>query len=661
MGGYNKAINKTKTEETKMKKFLVSILAAALMLGAAACGSNDTTSTENTPPTPPTGESGGQFDNLGGGGTGTVAEAKDTTEVEQTIAAAVIDLADLSAQTDISGATEIAATDEAVTITEAGNYVLTGNYTAGVTVTVENGETTHLFLKNANITNENDIALYNSNKKSALIVTVVDGTENTVFNSGLTAKGKTVNAVEVKGELMINGTGKLSVTSDSKNAVKVSKGLKIVDAEIVVDSANHGIAANTINAKDCTITVANAAKDGLQAECDDEVTEFTYDEGYISLVNVKYTSNTKGDGMQADTYLYIGGGEYDITTVGEWVTYSTENIATYELETDDYRWTKSGSTYKKIASDEVSRYSTSNLYALAQGCKGLKVGEIDYEVENEDGTTTEGTVYDGDYTIVIDGGTFNINTPDDGVHANSGDVIINDGTFTISTLDDGIGSDNLTKINGGKVTVLTSYEGIEGAYVEIGGGEIDVYATDDGINAASDDVTDEHIIISGGTTIVNADGDGLDSNGSVLISGGTVFVHGPTNGGNASLDSESGIVVNGGYFIAVGSSGMVETPAQNSSQNVVSYTASSTIAAGSTISLRDSSGNVITSITTKKVCQSVIISCPELTKGSSYSIYVGDTQAYTFTVSSTITGSNGQGGFGPGGNMGPGGGFGPRG
>ncbi|MBR1677800.1 MAG: carbohydrate-binding domain-containing protein, partial [Clostridia bacterium] len=241
------------------------------------------------------------------------------------------------------------------------------------------------------------------------------------------------------------------------------------------------------------------------------------------------------------------------------------------------------------------------------------------------------------------------------------DVIIHDGTFTISTLDDGIASDNVTKINGGKVTVLTSYEGIEGAYVEIGGGEIDVYATDDGINAASDDVTDEYIIISGGTTIVNAGGDGLDSNGSVLISGGTVFVHGPTNGGNASLDSESGIVVNGGYLIAVGSSGMVETPAQNSSQNVVSYTASSTIAAGSTISLRDSSGNVITSITTKKVCQSVIISCPELTKGSSYSIYVGDTQAYTFTVSSTITGGNGQGGFGPGGNMGPGGGFGPRG
>ena len=119
----------------------------------------------------------------------------------------------------------------------------------------------------------------------------------------------------------------------------------------------------------------------------------------------------------------------------------------------------------------------------------------------------------------------------------------------------------LALISGGSVTITDSYEGIEGGYVKISGGTITVTSSDDGINAASDDDSiKEYIIISGGDITVNAGGDGIDSNGSVLISGGTLVIHGPVSGADSSLDSETGIPVTGGTLFATSSMGMLETP-----------------------------------------------------------------------------------------------------
>lgn len=265
-------------------------------------------------------------------------------------------------------------------------------------------------------------------------------------------------------------------------------------------------------------------------------------------------------------------------------------------------------------------------------------------------------------------GTFNIDSTDDAIHANSGNVLIEGGTYTIATYDDAITSDNLTKITGGEITVSKSYEGIEGAYVEISGGTIDIVSSDDGINAASDNTSVvEHIIISSGNVKVNASGDGIDSNGSILISGGTVLVFGPTSDADAGLDADRGIVITGGYVFVTGSFRMVETPSRNSTQYVVSYAYQSKIAANSVISLVDGNGDTLISVEILKDCQSIIFSTPDLAKGSAYSLYGGSTKLTSFTVSSIITtiGSSGNsfpgGGFngGPGGTTPPGG-FGGR-
>ncbi len=636
-----------------MKKLSAILISLILTISLVACGGGNSSAFVNP------------GDSLGGGGTGTATSEVDVSAEESvTESAGSSDLSELSGDTDSSSASEVEAiSDGALEISEAGDYVLTGEYPYGVKITAKKNSEVHIFLNGASVTADGACALY-SEKAIEATITVVGGTTNLISNKvSDTSDTSTYNALHIKGNLSINGGGELKVVSESKSGIKASKVLQVVGAAIDVTAASHGLTAQTVIAQDCAITVS-AGKDGIQAESEDYITEededgnvvsaeYVVSDGYVSLKSVAYTANTYGDGIQADTFVLIDGGTYNITTTGVWVAYSSANISTYELETDDFRWTKSGSTYGKVASDEVSRYGVSKLYALAQGCKGIKVGELEYE--DADGNTV--TITDGDYNILIKGGTFNINSSDDAIHANSGNVIIKDGTFTIATLDDGITADELTRIDGGSVTITTSYEGIEGAYVEINGGSVDLYATDDGINAASDDskVT-EHIIITGGSVVVKSDGDGLDSNGNIRIEGGTVIVHGPTSGGDAALDADSGILVNGGYLFATGSLGMVETPSTNSKQYVVSFASQSSVAANTAMTLKDSSGETLFAVTTQKTCQSIILSCPELQSGSSYTLYGGSSSLATFTVSSIITsiGSGGSGSGGPGGPGGPG-------
>ena len=125
------------------------------------------------------------------------------------------------------------------------------------------------------------------------------------------------------------------------------------------------------------------------------------------------------------------------------------------------------------------------------------------------------------------------------------------------------------------------------------------------------------------------------------------------NGGDSGLDADSGILVNGGTVFVASAIGMVETPASNSAQYVISYAQSANIAAGTTIKLVDASGSTVVEVTTVKVCQSVIISSAALQNGATYTLYAGTGQLAQVTISSTITSAGtSQGGPGGGGQGG---------
>lgn len=275
-------------------------------------------------------------------------------------------------------------------------------------------------------------------------------------------------------------------------------------------------------------------------------------------------------------------------------------------------------------------------------------------------------VADGDITVT---------SGKDGLHAGNNDddsdgfIYIAGGSITVSAADDGMHANGALTVDGGVISITESYEGLEGLSVEIRGGEIDITASDDGVNAAGGNDqsgfggfgggdsfaadSDCYVSISGGKIKINASGDGIDSNGALTVSGGETCVFGPTNDGNGALDYAGSATITGGEFVAVGSSGMAMNFGGDSTQGAILTTVSQA-AAGAVIKLTDSKGSVLAEYTAEKKFNSVLISCPGIVAGETYTLTV-DGESTEIVMDSLIYGGGGM--FGGPGGMGPMGGF----
>lgn len=153
----------------------------------------------------------------------------------------------------------------------------------------------------------------------------------------------------------------------------------------------------------------------------------------------------------------------------------------------------------------------------------------------------------------------------------------------------------------------------------------------------------------GGNITITADGDGIDSNGFLNVSGGTIYINGPTSNGDGALDYESTATITGGTVVAAGSSGMAENFGESSTQGTILYNFSSQVSGE--VTLTDSDGNVIASFTPSKTYQSVVISSPEITNSGTYTISSGGESEEITMTSYVYSNGGGQMGFG-GGRMG---------
>jgi len=248
-------------------------------------------------------------------------------------------------------------------------------------------------------------------------------------------------------------------------------------------------------------------------------------------------------------------------------------------------------------------------------------------------------------------GTYEISSTGDSIHSNS-TISIYGGNFEITSEDDGIHADSTIDIIGGTINIQKSYEGIESALINISGGNITLSATDDGINVAGgadgssvngrpgqntfSETSENKLTVTGGNIVVNAEGDGLDANGSIYMDGGTVVVNGPTNNGNGSLDYDQTFDMNGGVLMAAGSSGMVQTPTDSSTQNSLLITYSQMQQAGTNVKILDENGNTIIDFTPEKTFQAVLVSSPDLKLDTAYQLYSQDTKTADFTLTKNI-------------------------
>lgn len=214
------------------------------------------------------------------------------------------------------------------------------------------------------------------------------------------------------------------------------------------------------------------------------------------------------------------------------------------------------------------------------------------------------------------------------------------------------------RIAGGGITVNSCSEGIESPEIFIEDGDITVTSTDDGINACGTETADGSlpgVTINGGTvTLLNPSGrdaDGIDSNGNIDINGGLVYISLVGDGSNCALDygsENSGVCrINGGTVVACGGSTMLETMSETSAQPSLLY-AGTTQAAGTEIALQAADGKTLLTFAAPNSFSAVLVSCPEMQLGSTYTLTLGATsQEITLTQvadSYGVRGGMGQGG-----------------
>ncbi len=471
----------------------------------------------------------------------------------------------------------------------------------------------------------------------------------------------------------------------------------------------------TANASAATVTARSSAE--LSYVFSEKDTDASYDESTAQVITLNGSSAScesssvsingsvitiKGKGTYIvtgtldDGYIVVDAGDSDdikIVLKDAKIT-SSDYAALYCLNADNVcviladgteNLLKNSGTFDSKDKNSVDGAIFAKTDITINGTGSLEIASTDHGIVGKDDVTIIGgsikitAASDGiqaNDSAAVQNAVIDITCGKDGIQADNekdtskGYVYILSGDITIAADDDGITASSILQIDGGNVNITKSYEGLEGETVVIKGGKISMIASDDGINASSDSSTDpmqddgaSNIMISGGEIYIRSEGDGVDSNGTLLMTGGTLVVMGPTMGGNGSLDINGSATITGGTVIMAGTSDMA-TNFTDASQGTILLTTGSQ-SQGTEIKVTDSSGNVIVEASADCAYQCIVVSSPMLTTGNSYTVTAG-TYSETITLSSNVYGAgNGfgmPGGFagGPGGDFGGGsdGGFG---
>lgn len=478
-------------------------------------------------------------------------------------------------------------------MTTDGSLTLSGSYKctvalAGVTLTNPNGAA-------INITNSKRIQLSAKN-----------GTENTLADG----VGSQKACVYSKGQLQLQGNGILNVAGNNKHAIK---------------------SASYITIKNLTLNIASAVGDGINCE--------EYMQMKSGTVNI---SGVGDDGIQCD----LGGDN----PTGETAGHEDEDTGNIYLEGGTLAVASDATAAKgikaggnMIITDGIITVTTSGagLYDQTEkDAKGASCLKADNQMEIAGGTLTlkstglGGKCIKVDGTLLVSGGTVS--------------AVTTGGTYSYGSSKaqpKAIKSDGDMIVNGGSVTATSNgHEAIEtkGVLTVTDGTVYAFSASDDAINSAG------QMYLGGGTVSGISNGnDGIDSNGNMYISGGKVLACGAREP-ECGLDAAERcyLYITGGTVLGIGG-GNNSVTSTTGSQCVVSGTGS--VTAGNTVSVKSGS-TVLASFTVpvdyspasggsrapgggggrpggSSSSFSCLLSCPNLTSGSSYTVTIGSTSS----------------------------------
>ena len=495
-----------------------------------------------------------------------------------------------------------------LTLTEAGDYVLSGTLTDGsVIINAPEDAKLHLILNGAHIASQSAAALYVISADK-VFVTLTDGSENGVSAAGDSAEDDYANvdaAIFARCDISFNGSGSLSVSSAKGHGIVSKDDLVFTGGSYMIQAANHGISGkDSIRIADGSFVVT-AGKNCLDSDNDEDS-----DKGFI----------------------YIAGGSFDL---------SSGNDACHCSGDFDFL---AGSMEISAADDGV---------------------HSDAALSVSGGSITISLCYEGleGVTVDISGGTIDITSSDDGINAANGSSDSAQDTNEGTPADFAGGAPDMSgdppeKPDG------DSAPDISGADMQRPGGGTpsekpdgsgDTGTASGSAPEAPADMPEAPTNMPGGMGGGFGGGDdpfAVDSSCLVTISGGEVYISGPRNGGDGALDYNGSGTISGGIVVACDMGGMSQNFSDGSQ-----CSAMISLSGSGEIRLTDASGNVLLSYTPADDYSCIVVSCPELSEGSEYTLSYGSA-SQSFTQSEAHMGSASNvpaGGFGGmGGNMGGG-------
>ena len=393
-----------------------------------------------------------------------------------------------------------------------------------------------------------------------------------------------------KCDLTLGGGGSLSVKDTVGHGIVSKDDLVVTGGTYTIESQDHCLnGKDSVRIADGTFTLT-CDEDGIHAGNDDQ------QDGYIYIEDGDIDLSVGDDAMHAEGLLIITGGDIDISK-------SYEGIEGYKI---------------LVTGGDIDVAASDDGFNAAGGSSG---GSGDNKDGSSHGAGDNKGGFGGDHGVDVNGNTPLARPDGNGQSDDRPNLPENEGQPESGDMPDGSG--------------MPGGSGVSDGSDKSGGPAMG------GVDMDAD--CDAYILITGGTININADGDGIDTNGYLGISGGSVYVLGPSNSGNGALDYGIYATIAGGEIVAVGGSGMAQGFGDESTQCSALVSFDEWIDAGETITLAGSDGKEVLSYTAGKKFNSVVISTSDMKQGETYTLTAGD-QSSTFTLDD-ITYSDDSGGM----------------
>ena len=635
------------------------LLAGTLLLTAVGCGSSASTTTGKDV----TNSTKASISSKTTESTESTSTNTATSTASELKASNVFTDADKDASYDESNSKVITLNNESITINKEGTYILSGTISNGqVVVDATNTSKIKIVLNGVTINNDTSAAIY-VKQADKVFITTAKGSVNTLSNKSefVNKTGEEIDAVIYsKDDISLNGEGTLNINAVYGNGIVSKDDLVISSGSYNITAKNHGLRGkDAVKIGGGTIKV-KAGKDAIHAENNDDTSKgYIYVSGgdinlesesdamdAMSLLQVdggNITISSGDDGMHSDDKLIVKGGKVDILKSVEGIEGKqvdikdgVVNIVSSDDGINATEKTTTTTTNSTTSSDKTASKSTksssstsatdTNTTATKSSKKttNQKMKRKSYtQNENSNGNEMPPPPPHGDMGDMA--------PPQNGENSGNnsnmrrrGHMPPPDANGDMSQRPEGNPPDGEFGGTGGQGGFKR--HGGPGGQDEFGGSDGNGGQEGQGGKGGGsfENQQNTYIKISGGTVNINAEGDAIDSNGSLYVTGGTTYISGTSNAGNGALDYNGTATITGGTIITASSAGMSQNFGSDSTQGSILLNLSSQQSAGTKIEVKNSAGKVIASYTPKKAYSSIIVSTAEIKKGETYTITAGN-------------------------------------